>query len=105
MGLMDHTDHGISMIENREHVSDEEKENKSGNLYYKTLNGGVIRSVRPPNKGGVKYKVGECWLLYVRFYLKKKYLGYPLILFEFSMNSFLHQFLVQNHSHMRHYHL
>lgn len=58
MGLLDHTDHGISMIESREHVSDEEKENKSGNLYYKTLNGGVIRSVRPPNKGGIKYKVG-----------------------------------------------
>lgn len=58
MGLLDHTDHGISMIESREHVSDEEKENKSGNLHYKTLNGGVIRSVRPPNKGGIKYKVG-----------------------------------------------
>lgn len=40
-------------------VSDEEND-FSGNLYYKTINGGVIRSVKPPNKnnGGVKYKVG-----------------------------------------------
>lgn len=45
-------------------VSDEEKDDVSGNLYYKTINGGIIRSVKPPNKnnGEVKYKVSVCFM-------------------------------------------
>uniref|UniRef100_A0A336MBN7 CSON014743 protein n=1 Tax=Culicoides sonorensis TaxID=179676 RepID=A0A336MBN7_CULSO len=45
---------------NSQQVSDEEKESEiSGNLYYKTINGGIIRSVKPPNKnnGEFKYKL------------------------------------------------
>lgn len=56
----------IDKLPKETQVSDEEKDNDfSGNLYYKTINGGVIRSVKPPNKnnGEVKYKVGKVWFL------------------------------------------
>lgn len=51
-------------------VSDESKEDISGNVYYKTINGGIIRSVKPPHKnnGEVQYKVGGfCYVLHVIF--------------------------------------